>query len=286
LTISGGFTWNPLDQLALMLDLWRYDYVDRIGVEDSQQIINEDMLTMDDRVVRDANGSIVGVNIRQINVTGHTVTSGMDFGAVLEIPGPNRSRDTWNVSAGITGTYTFVYDIPRAQTSTRAIPANPATGDPAKVLPPPDCDGSSTVDFDMNPNNDGGNDKDSCHVAGKRNATNFAPAIPRWRVNFPVTFSVAGHSVTAIPRYVSGLDDDVQPNLDGSFDRIGSWFSLDLQYGYRMENVIGKDMVLRVGVYNVFDEEPPHVNGSSVAYEAGLHDPRGRMIYAKLSGQF
>ena len=154
------------------------------------------------------------------------------------------------------------------------------------ALPPPDCDGSSAVDFDMNPNNDAANDKDACQVAGKRNATNFAPPIPRWRVNFPVTFTLASHSLSAIPRFISGMDDDVQPNLDGSFDRISSWFSLDLQYGYLAKNVIGREMVLRVGVYNVFDADPPHVNGSSVAYEAAVHDPRGRMIYAKLSGEF
>jgi iron complex outermembrane receptor protein len=286
LTISGGFTWTPFDQLSLLLDLWRYDYVDRISVEDAQQVINEDMLTMDPRVVRDGNDNIVGVNVKQINVSGHTVTSGMDFGTVFNFRNVPPASDTWNISAGITGTYTFVYDIPRAQASTRAIPANPATGEPAKVLPPADCEGSSAVDFDMNPNNDKSNDKDACHVAGKRNYTNFAPPIPRWRVNFPVTFTLAGHSVSAIPRYIGGMDDDVQPNADGSFDRISHWLSLDLQYGYTAKNVIGREMTLRVGVYNVFNESPPHVNGSAAAHEAAVHDPRGRMIYAKLSGEF
>jgi len=286
LTISGGFSWRPIEQLSLLVDLWRYDYVNRIGVEDSQQIINEDMLAMDPRVVRDANGSTVGVNVSQINVSGHTVTSGIDFGAIFDLPGVRRGPDSWNLSVGVTGTYTFVYDIPRGQSSTRAIPANPATGDPAKVLPPADCDGSSAVDFDMDPNNDKANDKDACHVAGKRNATNFAPAIPRWRLNLPVTFTLAGHSLSAIPRYISGFDDDLQPNVDGSFDRIGAWLSLDLQYGYVLKNVIGKELALRVGVYNLFDADPPRVNGSAAAYELGTHDPRGRMIYAKLSGEF
>lgn len=289
-TVSGGFSWAPIEQLSLLVDLWRYDYVDRIGVEDGQQIINGDMMTMDPRVLRDANGSIVGVNVSQINVAGHTVTSGMDFGAMLDLgasrASASRASDRLNVTIGVTGTYTFVYDIPRGQVSTRAIPANPATGEPAKVLPPPDCEGSSAVDFDANPNNDKANDKDACHVAGKRNSTNFAPPIPRWRVNFPVTFTLAGHSLSAIPRYISGMDDDMQPNLDGSFDRISPWFSLDLQYGYNFENVIGRRMELRVGVYNLFDEDPPHVNGSAIPYEAAVHDPRGRMLYAKLSGEF
>jgi iron complex outermembrane receptor protein len=286
LTLSAGFGWTPFDQLSLVVDLWRYDYHDRISAEDPQQIINEDMLTMDPRVIRDPNGGIVGVNVRQINVNGSTVTSGIDFGAMLNLPGGGRPADSWNLSAGITGTYTFVYDIPRGQSSTRAIPANPATGEPAKVLPPPDCEGSSAVDFDANRDNDSANDKDACHVAGKRNTNNFAPPIPRWRVNFPITLTVAGHSLTAIPRYISGLDDDVQPNVDGSFDRISAWFTLDLQYGYAFKNVIGEELAVRVGVYNVFDADPPHVNGSAAAYELGIYDPRGRMLYAKLSGAF
>jgi outer membrane receptor protein involved in Fe transport len=82
------------------------------------------------------------------------------------------------------------------------------------------------------------------------------------------------------------MEDDVQPNPDGSFDSIAAWFSLDLQYGYAFKNIVGKEAILRVGVYNVFDAAPPHVNGSSIAYVDGVHDPRGRMIYAKLSGEF
>lgn len=285
LTLSGGFTWSPIEQLSLLADFWRYDYVDRITSESSQQVINEDMRMPDPRVIRD-NGAIVGVNVSQINVSGHTVTSGIDFGVVLNVPGVSRSPDSWNISAGITGTYTIAYDIPRGQSATRSIPANPATMEMAKVLPPADCDGSSAVDFDMNPNNDTANDEDACHVAGKRNQNNFAPAIPRWRVNLPVTFTIAGHSLSAIPRYISGLEDDVQPNFDGSFDSIDAWLSLDLQYGYTFKNVIGKEIALRVGVYNLFDEEPPRANGSALGYVDGVHDPRGRMIYAKLSGEF
>jgi outer membrane receptor protein involved in Fe transport len=211
-------------------------------------------------------------------VKGHTVTSGVDFGVMPNLPGANRPKDRWNLSVGTLGTYTFNYDIPRTAASPRSIPADPATGAPAKVLPPGDCSESSAVEVVS--------DKDVCHVAGKRNANNFAPPIPRWRVNFPITFSVAGRSVSAITHLISGMQDDVSPRLDGSFDRISAWLSLDLQYGYLFKEVIGDELALRVGVYNVFDAAPPHVNGSAAAYEAAIHDPRGRMFYAKLSGRF
>lgn len=278
LTLSAGLGWSPIDALAVFADFWRYDYVDRIAVEDAQQIVNQDMVNADPRVVRDSNGAIVGVNVRQINVKGNTVTSGIDFGVTLNLPGGDRPKDSWNLSVGTVGTYTFNYDIPRRAASPRSIPADPATGAAAKILPPADCEGSSAVDVVS--------DKDVCHVAGKRNANNFVPPIPRWRVNFPITFSVAGHSATAITHLISGMEDDVLPHPDGSFDWISSWLSLDLQYGYTFKNFIGDELALRVGVYNVFDADPPHVNGSAAAYEAAVHDPRGRMLYAKLSGRF
>lgn len=286
LTLSGGVGWTPIDIMNVFMDIWRYDYQDRIAIEDPQQAVNQDMVAPDSRIVRDPNGSVVGVNVRQVNVSGSTVTSGLDFGLMFSFPGGKRDRDSWNLSAGAVGTYTFVYDIPRGSASPRSIPADPATGAPARILPPADCDGSAAADFDADPSNDTSNDKDVCHVAGKRNQSNFAPPIPRWRVNFPVTFSLAGHSASAIGHLIGGMDDDVQPNLDGSFDWIKAMFTLDLQYGYTFKNVIGEEIVFRLGMYNVFDANPPKVNGSAVAYELGIHDPRGRMYYAKLSGRF
>jgi iron complex outermembrane recepter protein len=286
LALSVGFAWTPLDQLSVFADLWSYDYVDRIGFEDPQQVINEDMANPDPRVVRDDNGEIVGVNVSQINVDGSTLTSGVDFGLIVNLPGGSRPKDSWNLSFGMHGTFTSAYEIPRGEASTRSIPANAATGDPAMLLPPPDCEGSSAVDFDDDPDNDTANDEDSCEVAGKRNADNYAPPVPRWRVNFPLTFTVGGHSASAIPHFISGMQDDIEPNADGSFDSIDAWFSLDLQYSYTLEDVIGEKIALRVGCYNIADADPPSVNGSAAAYEAAVHDPRGRMIYATLSGEF
>ena len=154
------------------------------------------------------------------------------------------------------------------------------------TLPPADCEGSSAVDFDADMNNNTVNDRDTCHVAGKRNANNAAPAVPVWRLNFPLVYTISGHSASAIGHYVSGFEDDVEPNLDGSFDDVPGVFTFDLQYGYTLEEIVGKKLTLRVGMYNVLDTEPPLVNGLSAAFEAGVHDPRGRMLYAKLSGEF
>jgi hypothetical protein len=138
----------------------------------------------------------------------------------------------------------------------------------------------------MDPSNNARNDGDTCHVAGKRNAANYAPAIPQLRVHFPVTFFMSGHSASVIGHYTSAVADDVEPNFDGSFDTIDPWFAFDLQYGYTLREVIGEEVSIRIGCYNVLDTEPGKVNGSAAAYEAALHDARGRMFFAKLTAGF
>ena len=43
---------------------------------------------------------------------------------------------------------------------------------------------------------------------------------------------------------------------------------------------------MRIGVYNLADTDPPHVNGLTTSYDYYLADPRGRMAFAKLIAQF
>jgi hypothetical protein len=50
--------------------------------------------------------------------------------------------------------------------------------------------------------------------------------------------------------------------------------------------VFGEQLSVRVGCYNLLDTDPPSVNGSAAAHEVAVHDPRGRMFYAKLSAEF
>jgi iron complex outermembrane recepter protein len=289
LAVSGGIVWSPVEPIALALDLWHYDYKDRIDREDAQQIINIDLARRsmmqpgDERVVRDPlSDSVERVNVQQINVAGSTVTNGIDFGLMFTLDGGDfggAEEDWGTLRFGGQGTYTHTFDIPRGQSSQRMVGAT-------TFLPPADCEGSSAVDEDADLSNDAQNDEDACHVAGKRNANNFAPAIAQWRVNFPLIWTISGHSATAIAHYISGLEDDVTPNMDGSFDQIEAFTTFDLQYGYTLTDVIGEELALRIGVYNVLDTYPPHVNGSATALEAGVHDPRGRMFYAKLASQF
>jgi hypothetical protein len=48
----------------------------------------------------------------------------------------------------------------------------------------------------------------------------------------------------------------------------------------------GYQVASRVACWRLLDELPPPVFGGFTAYEGEVHDPRGRMFYAKLDGEF
>ena len=89
-----------------------------------------------------------------------------------------------------------------------------------------------------------------------------------------------------IAHYISSVEDDNDVHDDGSLgtDRSRGSHST-LQYGYTIKDWIGKELTFRVGAYNIFDKQPPSAN-STTASTPLLHDPRGRMVYAKLISQF
>lgn len=294
ITLSAGVLWSPLEALNITADFWHYDYRRRIQSEgDPQRFLNNTQSALalmppgmpDPHVVLSPTGEIAAVRVRSINSVGSLVTSGIDFGVTGTVDGRTFGGgpdDFGQFSLGVQGTWTLRYDVPRANLGNRVLPNG-------QVLGPADCKGSAQPDLNDDPNDDQSNDRDSCDVLGKRNgsANSDPPALPRLRANLPLGWSYRGHTVTAIAHYISGLEDDVQPlHEDGSFASIPAWLSFDLQYAYALSDVIGKQLSLTVGCLNLFDKRPPTVNGTDPAYAVETHDPRGRMLYAKLGAEF
>jgi iron complex outermembrane recepter protein len=281
-TFSAGLTWSPFAQLNIDADFWHYDYKQRIQLEgDPQQFVNNVAAGYPDpRVITTPSGDISAIQVKTINADGSVVTSGIDFGVTATLGGDKEAPGQF--SFGIHGTWTLSYDVPRGGLGLRILPDD-------SVLGPADCEGSAEADLNDDPNDDTQNDTDRCDVLGKRNGSANAdpPSLPRLRANIPLSWSLANHSVAAIGHVISAVEDDVAPlHADGSFDSIPAWFSLDLQYGYAFQNLIGKQLALHVGCLNVFDEPPPIVNGTDPPYAIELHDPRGRIFYARLSAEF
>ncbi|HLK37872.1 MAG TPA: TonB-dependent receptor [Polyangiaceae bacterium] len=273
LAVSGGLSWEPIRELNLSTDIWDYDYQDRIELQNAQQIVNTFLQNgSDPRVTVDpTSGQIARVMTKYINIPGDVVTNGIDFAGFITLT--NRTFDSTaledrsqKVTVGAVGTYLMTFNYPVSEAAPRSIPNSTV------VLPPAPCNGTGPTA--------------TCSAAGQRNFNNVWQAMPRWKVNIPLSWSYLGHSASVIAHYIGSYKDDVNPRPDGSFDTISAWMTFDLQYGYTFKNWIGKELTARVGVYNLLDSDPPHVNGQTTSYDYTLHDPRGRMAYAKLIAQF
>jgi iron complex outermembrane recepter protein len=281
-TLSAGLTWSPIDALNLTADYWFYDYTDRIQAQNASRILQAHDASVDmggpadPAVVLDpATGEPAAIRVHPINVSDTSVTtSGIDFGLTLKLDGADfggAEDDFGVISLGVQGSFTLNYYLPRREVALTAVATDSC--DQAAAMPSP---------------------LDRCNVAGKRNAPAGAlstPALPRIKANIPLNWSASGHSISVIGHYVSGFDDESTPTMadvvrSGGDTWIPAWLSFDLQYGYTLSDVVGKELSARVGVLNLFDKMPPTVFGNLTPYEGEVHDPRGRMFYAKLDGEF
>jgi outer membrane receptor protein involved in Fe transport len=262
--------WSLQKLLRVSADFWYYDFIDRIQSEGAQNLVDmwaAQGMPPSTKVEYDpVTKMVTQVFATQVNVPGSVITYGIDFGATLGIDGGTfgGSPDSFGrFNLGVQGTYTLSYTVPRAR---------------ASMGQRGDCDGTD--------------DDSRCELVGARNAdtalTGSPPSLPRLKLNIPLTWSAGVHSVTAIGHVTSGVKDEVvsDPGTYSNGGKIPEWVTLDLQYGLTLEDLIGKVLTLRVGIENLLDKRPPYPNGSAVGYLADLHDPRGRMFYAKLGAEF
>jgi iron complex outermembrane receptor protein len=276
LALSAGFIWTVIDELNLLAEFWQFAYKDRIGREDPHQKIDGWLAAMASRggapvldypgvIVDPTTGSVSEIQVSQQNTRGTTLTNGFDFGATVHLNGKTfgGSADAWGtISIGAQGTYTLSYDLPRNAVL-------PTVIDQGIIK----CSGTSSTS--------------SCSVLGNRNSSNIAPPLPRLRANFPISWSYKGHAVSFIGRYLGSVEDDSDAGRAGNFrGHIAAFFTMDLQYGYTIKDWIGEDVTVRIGVINLADADPPIVTTETTGYDPLLHDPRGRLVYAKLISKF
>jgi outer membrane receptor protein involved in Fe transport len=121
--------------------------------------------------------------------------------------------------------------------------------------------------------------------AGRRNFANFGTSTPEWRANAFVNWRRDRHAVNAFVRYIdSYVDDEVDLGQGSTFFRpIDSQTTVDAQYVLSLR--AAKAPTLTFGAINLFDEAPPRVRTSG-GYDSKVHDPRGRMFYAKALFRF
>lgn len=118
--------------------------------------------------------------------------------------------------------------------------------------------------------------------AGNRNFANFGSPTPSWRLNTGMSWTTDAHDLRFYVRHISSMDDDQNVGSE-----VGSMTTVDAQYTLSLGSILdGADgSSLQVGVINAFDKAPPYVSTNG-GYESRTHDPRGRMVYAKLTARF
>jgi outer membrane receptor protein involved in Fe transport len=116
---------------------------------------------------------------------------------------------------------------------------------------------------------------------GKRNFANFGTSTPEWRLNAFVTWQRERHAFNAFVRYIdSYVDDQVELGQGPAFYRdIDSQTTVDAQYSLNLR--ANNALTLSFGAINLFNEDPPRV-ATSGGYDSKVHDPRGRLLYAKV----
>ena len=93
--------------------------------------------------------------------------------------------------------------------------------------------------------------------------------------------------------YVGEFEDTPDIDFDGNLDfdtntsrMVDSQTLVDLQTSYRVSD----SAKVSLGINNLFDEEPPFAIGDGdsdlYGYASGVHKPRGRYIYTKVSFSF
>lgn len=125
------------------------------------------------------------------------------------------------------------------------------------------------------------------NLVGKRNYQNFAHALPRFKGNATATWKQDVHQVSLSVNYIDSFVENLS-NLASPINgfKVNAFTTYDLQYAIDIERWGAN---LSVGMLNVLDAKPPAVGLTNVelsGFDRQMHDPRGRMLYVKVSKTF
>jgi outer membrane receptor protein involved in Fe transport len=114
---------------------------------------------------------------------------------------------------------------------------------------------------------------------------------PQWRATASLRWNKGPMSVGGSVRYISDFEDtgaDLDQNADGvpEYWQVEEAYRVSLYGEYRFKNISDvKDVRLRIGANNIFDEAPPLVD-ESLGYRPDFHSLKGREVYLTLSTRF
>ncbi len=124
-------------------------------------------------------------------------------------------------------------------------------------------------------------------VVGLRNFNNFARSLPEWKGKVAFSWVKERHTASVVYHFTDSYGDD-QINAGepaGTVTKISNHETVDLQYGYALDVANDAVLNLQFGIINVGDVPPPNVN-TSMGFDTKVADPRGRLLYTRVSYSF
>ena len=123
-------------------------------------------------------------------------------------------------------------------------------------------------------------------LAGTRNFLSGSfGSLPRWRGNLTGTFENGSHNMFTVLRYSSAYTNDDPVGLT-TVPRIKKFITMDAQYSFSFEKLVGQDIKLTLGAKDIFDTDPPNVGDNRPGFDEQVHSPRGRVLYAGVGVKF
>jgi len=117
---------------------------------------------------------------------------------------------------------------------------------------------------------------------GQRNFFNFGVSAPELRANAGVRWTNGKHSVNATFRHIGSYEDDEGNREETNID---SFNTIDLQYTINLGGNSENKNVISIGLINATDEDIPGVE-TNRGFDTKVHDPRGRLAYARYRTSF
>lgn len=106
---------------------------------------------------------------------------------------------------------------------------------------------------------------------------------PEWKGNAFVRWNNGKFGGSLFANHVGGFDDtSVRNDTTAEPWRVDSWTTVNITGEYRFSSGMFDDSVVRVGVNNLFDEDPPLAD-ENFGYLASLHSPYGQYAYVSVT---
>ena len=274
-SINLGVVLQPgfIPGLTLTADYWRVQQDGIVGVFGDENALALDLLlrlqgSSNPNVIRDAPDQ------DQIDLFAGT---GLDAaGTVVRVLDPYRNLDN-RTSKG--WDFGLIYDVPDFGLGDFNIKVNAAYLD--SFFQTPGADGQLLLDAVE----DGTlPDEITIDNIGELRLQNGRP---RWRWTGQLSWDSGPVRASLFGRYVGKVEDtSVTQDDTGEFFSVDDWFTINASISYTIENNTALDGTrLRVGIKNLFNEDPPLAD-QSFGFFSNLHSARGRQVSVDLRKEF